>query len=194
MSKQKNSSSAVTNLLNKVAQTTETKKSKVPLINDETFYSEVDAYVTANRSFKDAKVAMEVAEQAIINKGFAWYEGQKGELNSIKYAGTEGAVLVTFKDSFVKIGQEIADEIRLKLKDKFNNFFREKRTISLKESATGDETIDFLLNTLGEAKFVEIFDVKIETVTVPDMDKKQFELPGAVKSLISQYKPALRVS
>lgn len=194
MSKQKNSSSAVSDLLNKVAKTTETKKSKVPLINDETFHSEVDTYISKNREYKDAKVAMEVAEQSIVDRGYAWYEGQKGELNSVKFAGTDGAVLVTYKDSFIKIGQDIADELKLKLKDKFNNFFREKRVIKLKETATDDATIDFLLNTLGEAKFIEIFDVEVATVTVPDMDKKQFDLSSSVKSLISQYKPALRVS
>lgn len=191
MSKQ--NSNSVADLLNKVAKKTDsTKKSKVPIIDDSNFHSEVNDFVIKNREFKNAKTAMELAGEAIMARGSEWYTEQKGNLNSVKYAGTEGNVLVTYKDSFSKITPEIAEDLKKTLKGKFDDYFQEKRTIALKE--TNDDAIDYLLKTLGEEKFVEIFEVKIDTVVVPDMDKKQFELPDSARSLISQFKPALRAS
>jgi len=192
MSNSKNSKSSVADLLNKVAKTTDDKKkSKVPIIDDPNFRTEVDEYISKNRDFKNAKVALELAETSVIEKGSAWYAEQKGVLNSVKFAGTEGAVLVTYKDVFSKVN-DIAEDLKGKLKNKFDDFFQEKRTIKLKE--TSDDTIDFLLKTLGEEKFIEIFEVSIDTVAVSEMDQKQFELPVAVREMLNQSKPALRVS
>lgn len=186
--------SSINDLLNSVAKTNDTKKSKIPLINEPEMHESVNDYISANRELKDAKVKLEIAEKTVIEAGDNWYKKQSGELNSVKFAGTEGAVLVTYKDAFVKITKDIADELKLRLKEKFDNFFREKRVIKLKDSATGNDTIEFLVKTLGQEKFIELFDVEINTVAVEDMDKKQFELNESVRSLISQYKPSLRVS
>jgi hypothetical protein len=192
MSSQKNSKSSVADLLKSVAKTTDDKKkSKVPIVDDPSFHTEIDEYITKNRDFKNAKVALELAETSVIEKGSAWYAEQKGVLNSVKYAGTEGAVLVTYKDVFSKVN-DIAEDLKGKLKNKFDDYFQEKRTIKLKE--TSDDTIDFLLKALGEEKFIEIFEVSIDTVAVSEMDQKQFELPVAVREMLSQAKASLRVS
>jgi len=176
------------------------KDSKIPLIDDHKLHKEVDEYIDANKKFKEAKVALEIAEKPIIKESKDWYKTVSGKENSVRYAGNSSAVLpasavlVTYKDAFSKINSSVVEELKAKLKNKFDYFFKEKRTIKLKEEATGDDTIDFLLSTLGETKFVEIFDVDISTVVVKNMDAKQFELTESIRGLIKQHKPALRVS
>ncbi|GJQ43856.1 MAG: hypothetical protein JETCAE03_33540 [Ignavibacteriaceae bacterium] len=182
-------------LLGKIAKTTKESKSKVQLLSEDSIKDAVDNFIEKTRQYKDMKAELELLEQEISVKSNEWYANQKGEANSVKYAGGNGgAVLVTYKDAFSKISKEVSDEIEKKMKDKFDNFFKEKRTIQLKETATDNDTIDFLLQALGETKFVEIFDVEVATVPVDGMDKKQFELPAEVRGLIKQFKPAFRVS
>ena len=149
--------------------------------------------LTSIKDFKNAKVAMEIAEEAITLKSKVWYADQKGERNSVKFMGTLGTVLVTYKDAFLKISAEISQQLKSILGNKFENFFKEKRIIKLKETATDDQTITLLLNKLGEEKFLEIFDIEIVTVTNEDMDRKQFQLPEDARNLINQFKASLRV-
>ncbi|HBD95354.1 MAG TPA: hypothetical protein DC057_14395 [Spirochaetia bacterium] len=189
------SSKILTNLIEKSRQNSVSlpSKSKIPIIDNKIYYKDVDDYIAKNKDFKNAKVAMEIAEEAITLKSKVWYADQKGERNSVKFMGTLGTVLVTYKDAFLKISAEISQQLKSILGNKFENFFKEKRIIKLKETATDDQTITLLLNKLGEEKFLEIFDIEIVTVTNEDMDRKQFQLPEDARNLINQFKASLRV-
>ena len=188
------SSKILTNLIEKSRQNSVSlpSKSKIPIIDNKIYYKDVDDYIAKNKDFKNAKVAMEIAEEAITLKSKVWYADQKGERTSVKFMGTLGTVLVTYKDAFLKISAEISQQLKSILGNKFENFFKEKRIIKLKETATDDQTITLLLNKLGEEKFLEIFDIEIVTVTNEDMDRKQFQLPEDARNLINQFKASLR--
>ena len=185
------SNTTVTDLLNK-GKKTKSSKSKIEVINDSSFHTEVDDYIDKNRAFKNAKVSMEVAEQAILEKSGEWYSNQKGEANSVKFAGNNGTITATYKDAFLKINEEISNELKDDLGNTFDVYFEEKRNIKLNK--TDDETIELLMKTLGETKFLEIFDIEVSTITVSEMDRKQFELPESSRNLIKQYKAAMKVS
>lgn len=174
-------------------------KSKIPIIDDKNLYEAVDLYIKKNQALKNAKTELELSEQPLIAFGKSWYNNLKGTSNSVKYIGESGSILITFKDAFTKISKEVADQLKSILKNKFNNYFKEKRTIAIKASITEDDKnyvkiIEFLLEKLGEEKFLEIFDVELVTVPIEDFDKKQFEVSEDVRNLVQQYKPALRIS
>jgi hypothetical protein len=186
-------SSKLAQMIGSPTSTVNTAKSKMPIIDNDKLYVEVDNYIKKNEEFKDAKVELELAEISILETGKEWYSDIRGEMKSVKLRGTKKSIVVTFKDAFSKIPSEVAENLKTILGSKFSDFFKTKRTITIKETAPEKDILE-LINTIGEEKFLSIFNIELTTVPVDNLDKKQFELPVAAKDLINQYKPALRVS
>ena len=73
--------------------------------------------------------------------------------------------------------------------DRYAVTFDEVRTLTLKK--TDDDSIRFLLETLGPDVFQEFFDVRMEIKPKEGFDQRQFDLPESVRALARQAKPSV---
>lgn len=152
-----------------------------------------DATYHAYKAVKDAEAAFAACEGQLLEIVRPEYEGHAKAGNFAKTFNVAGdetpGVQVSYKDMFKKVPLERESELRERLGDKFDNFYYQKRDLSLKD--TSDEVVTLLLQKLGEDTFRNIFKIEISIACKPDMDRKQWELAEDCRP--EQYKAALKI-
>lgn len=148
------------------------------------------AYINA----KDAKSQFDVLEKQLIDQVRISYQdfAEDGKFSkTFDVSGTDyPGVQLSFKDAWIEIPIEKEKGLKQKLGPEYDQYFEQKRELSLRD--TSDKTIGYLMETLGEEKFYELFQIKVSIGCKPDMDRKQFKLPLEVQMALVQHKPALK--
>lgn len=153
----------------------------------------------AYRAFKDAEAGFKAVEGEVLGlTGVEYEKRSKGgeHTKSLDIPGGETpGVQVSYADKFSALDVKQEAGLREQLGSKFDAYFEQKRTLTLKADSTDDATIKMLLEKLGPEGFRRLFDIKIELVCKSDMDRKQFEIPEAVRALcgLKQSKAALKI-
>jgi len=167
------------------------KKGAIPVVEGQEELA--DRAYKANTEMKDATASYKALEAQILDITAEEYEAmaQSGDFSktfNVQGVATPG-VQVSYKDAFSAIPIEEKDELQEKLGDRFDTYFEEKRDLSLVD--TSDETIQLLLEKLGQDEFRRIFEIKVSIVAKADMDRKQFDLPDDVRP--AQYKASVKI-
>lgn len=154
-----------------------------------------DRVYMAYQQMHDAKAVFDSLESQLLEKVCVEYEdGAKNDFHkTYNVAGKETpGVQVSYKDQFKSIPIEKATALKAAMgsEEKYNQYFYQKRELSLLD--TSDTTIELILGQLGEELFTKLFKVELGIGTCPDMDRKQFSLPVAVRMAVIQYKPATK--
>lgn len=169
------------------------KRSSVPKVVGREALS--DKVAVAYEAYRDAEAAFRAIEGTLLEVANGIYEGRAKEgqfSKSLNFNGAETAgVQVSYQDKFSDLPIEAEGELRRALGDRFNACFEQKRSISMK--ITDDETVRMLVEKLGQEVFSKIFEIKISLATKDDMDRRQFELPSAARSLMKQYKASVKL-
>lgn len=154
-----------------------------------------DLVYTAYEALKDAEANYRTIESTVVDQVREHYEEYAGEGNFSKTFDVEGTdtpgVQVSFKDAFCDIDIEKEDILRKKLGEKFDQYFQQVRKMELKD--TSDATVAFLMEKLGQEKFLELFAIKMHIGCKPDFDRRQFELSPEVRLVVKQHKPAVKI-
>jgi hypothetical protein len=167
------------------------KKSKVPVVPG--FEEVADEVATAKRRLKQAETEAAMAEERLLQDARQIYAARAKAGNfskSLNFAGKQtGGVRVSFTDRFSALPIETKDTLVELLGERYAVMFDEARTLTVKK--TDDDSIRFLLETLGPETFQQFFDVKIEIKPKEGFDQRQFDLPESVRSLARQAKPSV---
>lgn len=155
----------------------------------------VDRVFHAYQAAADAQAAFDSLEAQLLEKVGPKYQehAECGDFTkTLNLSGQETPGLqVNYKDAFKKIPLEKEALLQSKLGEKYDNFFYQKREISL--SDTSDETISILLAKLGAEDFKKFFKIEMSVGTKADMDRKQFQLAPELRLAVQQYKPAVKI-
>lgn len=167
--------------------------SKVPHVSG---YEDIaDEIVKLYKQAEDAEAAFRKKEADLISQVNALYEKYASQGNfskSFNIAGDDTpGVQVTYRDQFTSIPAEKEPELKSALGADYELFFKKSRDISVK--VTDDDTVKLLISKLGKEDFLRIFDVKLNVLAKPDMDRKQFNLPAPVRECLRQYKPGVKI-
>ena len=154
-----------------------------------------DVVYNAYQASKDAETTYKVVEATMVEEVHNHYKefAQSGRFSktfNISGTSTPG-VQVSFKDMFSEISSEVEPELKQLMGDDYNKNFKEVRTLTLKN--TSDQNIEYLMEALGQEKFLELFDIKVAIACQSDMDRKQFSLPTKVQLMIKQWKPSTKL-
>ena len=168
-------------------------KSKTPVVAGHE--AAADAANLAKQQFKQAETEKEMADEAIIEVARREYETRTrggGFTKAISFPGaTTPGVQVSFMDKWrdlpIDLKPAIVGEVG---PEKFSMLFEEHRRLTLKK--TDDETIRFLLDTLGGDVFQDIFEIAVVLHPRSGFDQRQFELSDHVRQLAGQYKPSVK--
>lgn len=166
--------------------------SKVPSISPDSLH---DAVYTAYTTFRDAEAAFRAVEAELLAKvdGIYAENAKHGVFSkSFNLPGFETpGVQVTYQDRFSAIPSENEETLKIMLGDKYNEFFDEKRELSL--SDTSDSTVELLMKKLGEDLFLRLFNIRLTISAKKDMDRKQFSLSDDARSFIKQFKASVKL-
>ena len=153
-----------------------------------------DRVYHAYQALQDAEANFNSLEAQLLEKVVPEYQehATSGDFSkTFNVAGQETpGVQVSFKDAFKKIPLEKESALKAAMGDKYDTYFYQKREITVVD--TSDAGVAILLAKLGPDDFRKFFKIEMSVGTKPDMDRKQFELPGAVRLAVQQYKPALK--
>lgn len=154
-----------------------------------------DLVYGAYEAFKDAEANYRTVESTLVEQVRKHYEEFAGEGNFSKTFDVEGTdtpgVQVSFKDNFCDIDVEKEDLLHKKLGQKFDQYFQQVREMELKD--TSDATVHFLMEKLGQEKFLELFAIKMHISCKPDFDRRQWELSQEIRLVVRQHKPAVKI-
>lgn len=167
--------------------------SSVPVINNPHIAPKVDTVVKLKQASKDAEALFRLEESFLIEEAKKWYEKNRGSQKSIRFMGKKSSAMIVFANKFSSIDFSERGSLQKIVGKDYNKYFEEVRYLSLKEEATDDKSIKFLLETLGKKKFAEMFDVCQEIRPTEDMERLQFSLPAKAKEYIVQSKPSLKI-
>lgn len=192
MTAKKSKSIDVDQFLDTISTTRTAKKSKVPDVTGQE--DVVDELVDLYHEKANAEAVFRAKEETLLKEAFDSYQEaikQQRFTNSFNFVGKRhNGMLVSFKDAFSALPKESEQHLKSTLGDNFSSFFEKKREITLLD--TSDETVSLLLEKLGPDTFKRIFKTEIKIKPRPEMDRKQFELPEEVRSLLKQQKGACR--
>jgi hypothetical protein len=184
----------VANLLSGMSKKPAAKKSKSKVHVVGSHEDLADRAVARIRAEKQAKTEAAMAKQEVCDTARKEYErrARAGDFSkAIAFAGNEtNGVRVSFSDSFLSLPDK---EVLIEHlgEERFGQLFTERRHLALKRDKTDDASIVFLLDRLGQETFAEYFDVEIAVEAKPGLDRNQFELPDAVRSMVVQKAPSV---
>lgn len=168
-------------------------KSKVPIINDEDLYEDVDNIIASHKELKNALATHELNCQILLSKGKEEYENTNGLTATFKFQGKEGAVSVGFTNRFKEISLENKDKLVEACGDSYDRFFTDSYEISMID--TSISSIEKLIDKIGADMFQELFEIKKSVIKVAsDMNTAQFTLPEGAKPYVEQYKGSVKVA
>ena len=167
-----------------------TSKSKIPIIDvEKPIKQAVKNYIETKKEIDNLTAELEINGAIILNETGKRYEASKGDIASYKINSDSGMITISYKNAFSKPG----NDPELLEHEKCMEFFRNKRSISIKEEKLEEkETISFLIEQIGMEKFSTIFDLKQELVAKDDLNKSQFDAPEEIKRFIKQYKASIK--
>lgn len=155
----------------------------------------VDRTYQAYCALQSAKATFEALEAQLLEQVRPEYReaAMEGDFSkTLNVAGQEtSGVQFSFKDAFTTIPAEKEDVLREKVGEKYDNYFYQKRDISVAD--TSDEVVSLLLDKLGADDFTRLFKIQTSVGTKPDLDRKQFSLPQSAQLIIQQYKPSMKL-
>lgn len=186
------------NFLSSIAKSALDKKSKAKTVSvSDDIADVVDDVCRLKKKLSDAKASCESAEEKLIDAIRPKYEdGAKRNdfMKSISVRGNDSnKVMVSWSDSFSAIPMEHSSFLKRADED-FDKHFIEKRVLTVKSERTNDESIQELLELLGQKKFKEFFDVGITVATKAGMDQAQFGLEDEIRQLLKQRSPSVKLS
>lgn len=163
----------------------------------------VDRVIELKAKIKQLEADESQAEQTIIEHVQPQQELQARQGNfskSFLVEGQTGSLTYIVTDKFsVPKDEEVHEELKKMLGQKFDEFFEYKRTVALNEKVQENTT---LVNKIIKAcetagiSLAEAFNVTDVLVSKKDLDKRQYELDAntlaTFKSLVKQYKPSLK--
>jgi hypothetical protein len=167
------------------------KKSKVPVVPG--FEEVADEVAEKKRRLKQAETEAAMAEEQLLGDARQIYADRAKAGNftkSLNFAGKQtGGVRVSFTDRFSALPIEAKESLIESLGDRYSLIFDEVRMLTVKK--TDDDSIRFLLETLGPEVFQQFFEVRVEIKPKEGFDQRQFDLPDSVRSLARQAKPSV---
>jgi hypothetical protein len=142
----------------------------------------------AYKEAKDAEAAFRLVEGELLEVTDAEYEKRSkagDHTKSMNLPGTEtGGVQVVYQDKFSALSIEQEPGLKDALgADVYATMFEQARELKVKKKHTDAAGIKLLREKLGDELFLSIFEIKVTVVAKPDMDKKQFDIPEAVRTL-----------
>jgi hypothetical protein len=156
-----------------------------------------DEVAAAKIAAEDAATLFQTkeAELLAVASGIYAQHAKDGTFSkSYNFKGEEDpGVQVVYSDKFSDLPGDAEEGIKEALGDEFDfdAYFEEKRVLTL--SKTDDDTVKFLMEKLGEEKFLDLFAIKVTLSAKDDMDRKQFDLPEAVRAQLKQNKGAVKL-
>lgn len=173
------------------------KKSETPEIEG---HGELaDKVHRAYKEMTDSAAAFRLVEGELLEITDAEYArlSKAGDhTKSLDLPGTEtGGVKVVYQDKFSALAIEQEPGLKAALgAELYATLFEQARELKVKKKHTDTKGISKLREKLGDALFLEIFDIKVTVVAKADMDKNQFEIPEAVRTLcgLKQAKAGVR--
>lgn len=152
----------------------------------------------AYKEAQDAEAAFRLVEGELLeitNAEYARRSRAGDHTKSLDLPGTEtGGVQVVYQDKFsaLDIGQEAG--LKAALGERYATLFEQNRELKVKKAHTDAKGIAKLREKLGDALFLEIFDIKVTVVAKSGMDESQFGLPDGLATLsgLKQAKPGVK--
>ena len=160
----------------------------------------IDEVVEWKRREKEARSEREARESDIIE----WVrkkqdeDGFEGNYHkSYKLAGIKETVTYTASDKFSCIPQEALAQVKVILKDKFDDYIKRKIILRVKEEVFADEELQQeLLSLVGKENFPKFFESEIKWEATDDFDIRIYSLPQGIveklRTIIKQAKPSIR--
>jgi len=139
-------------------------KSKTPTVERDDLTEAIDKWLEADKMAKDGKALKEQAEAVILpeieDERLQKCREDGEHHSSIK---VNGKITVSARNSYSKIEatEENEGTLREAAGDRFDEFFKEKTSVSLKSSLLEDEeAMTKIIEAVGEENFERFFDVK----------------------------------
>ena len=112
--------------------------------------------------------------------------------------GNQHEATFVSSDKFSDIPNEVIEEVKTVLGDDFDNFVKDKTTVTLKPDVLENEVLQKeLMDAIGEENFAKYFDVSGKWKVVEGFDKKQYKLDEEkrqnLKPFIKKAKPSIKV-
>ena len=182
---------------------TKSKSTKLAAVVTDEVKVAVDTYVAKKAALKQVEMEMEQAGEIIITSVREQQDrnARSGNFSkSYEVAGNTSRLTYTTSDKFSTPKEpEAQKQLKELLKDRFDQLFRIKRTISLKEKMQEDvKVLQRVVKALTDAgiDIADTFDVVDVLVAKDDLDRNQYELTpkelGIFRTLVKQNKPSLR--
>lgn len=160
----------------------------------------VDQVAEAKQALVDQIAAYEQLEQTLTSQTKQIYSDARKDGNyssSIFAKGDQSnGLMVVYSDKFSALPIEMEDELR-KLDPKFDDHFVESRELKVRKNAGDgktitDNVIEELMKKLGEARFNEIFDVKVAIAPRKGTAEIWEQLPVEIRNQLRQADPSVR--